>query len=185
MFVYVVALLFNFHNVIVYLIMQRRIKTWLISTFYAVSQIVLFSRIVFYCFSIAYFKHLNAGSIDESTEATWQSRIVVTRTVALYSKIALGFFQLALVLELSLLLTKNVKLKQEVEKMIEFRQRNEGEYGGSILVQHDLPSLTVPGLIDEAGGRLTIRNMSIESNKIALNTFDSDSMKPLDTGNFT
>ena len=55
MVIYAFALLFNFHNVVLYLVMQRRCKTWLISIFYAFSQIVLYSRICFYILAILYF----------------------------------------------------------------------------------------------------------------------------------
>ena len=57
-------------------------------------------------------------------------RILFARVIALYAKIALGFFQLALVLQLALLLTKNIKLKQEVERVIEHKRQ---EFAKSLL----------------------------------------------------
>ena len=47
-FIYSITLCFNFHNVYLYLILQKRYKTWLITIFYVLSETVLISRITYY-----------------------------------------------------------------------------------------------------------------------------------------
>lgn len=48
--VYVVALVFATYNIIVFVIMQRKYKNWLISIFYLLTLIVLISRMIQYWF---------------------------------------------------------------------------------------------------------------------------------------
>ena len=48
--VYVVALVFATYNIIVFVIMQRKYKNWLISIFYLLTLMVLISRMVQYWF---------------------------------------------------------------------------------------------------------------------------------------
>ena len=111
--IYLCVIAFNLHNVVFYLIMQKRYKTWLITIFYVLSNVVLVSRITFYILCVFYFIYLdNGGGVIENEESALQLRkLLFARVMALYAKIALGYFQLALVLQLALLLTKNIKLK--------------------------------------------------------------------------
>ena len=131
-FIYLCVIAFNLHNVVLYLIMQKRYKTWLITIFYLLSNVVLVSRITYYILCIVYYTYLDNGGavIENEQSAEYLRKILFARVIALYAKIALGFFQLALVLQLALLLTKNIKLKQEVERVIEHKRQ---EFARSLL----------------------------------------------------
>ena len=98
--IYFCVIAFNLHNVVLYLIMQKRYKTWLITIFYCLSNLVLVSRITYYIVCVFYFTYLdNGGGVIENEESAEQLRkLLFARVIALYAKIALGFFQLALVL---------------------------------------------------------------------------------------
>lgn len=55
MSIYVIALLFTIHNIVFFLILQRRYKNWLISMFYFLSVVVIIARIASYSYEIELF----------------------------------------------------------------------------------------------------------------------------------
>ena len=91
--IYICTLCFNIHNVILYLIKQKRYKTWLIAIFYLISEIVLISRISYFIIDGNNLIYLRDGGVSTSDEFVHGvMKALVARTISLYAKIALGFF---------------------------------------------------------------------------------------------
>ena len=118
-------IVFVIHNIIRYMIIQKRYKSWLISIFYFLSTVVLVARICQYCYTIKLYTQLdtlfNKTSHFHLLFEDFTPLINLVRHLGLffitadYNKFALGWFQLASMAELA------IAIQFEVNHLITFR----------------------------------------------------------------
>ena len=116
------TLIFTIYNILVFLIVQKRYKNWLVTVFYTFSFLVLIFRICYFSQVMRFYSLIdtliedikkgpvNLQYINNFTEDIDNTvlRIGVFYLSADYTKYALGFFQLASMAELSIVIRKSV-----------------------------------------------------------------------------
>lgn len=109
---YVLTLLFLLYNSSVFLIRQKRYKNWLISLFYVLSFLVIVCRIGYYAEVLRMYAVIE-DHLDDDKSQYQHNYIDVVYAVrrlgifflsADYTKYALGFFQLASMAELAVVI---------------------------------------------------------------------------------
>ena len=103
---------FTVHNIVKYVVMQKRYKSWLVVIFYVLSVIVLISRILQFMITTYFYSYLdkifNQFTTRELITTDYNDMVDIFRKIgyfyitADYSKFALGWFQLASMSELAI-----------------------------------------------------------------------------------
>ncbi len=119
--IYLLTLTFAIYNIYTFLVKQKRYKNWLITIFYIFSFLVLAFRICYYCAVLKIYAEMeehNREIIEQIKEhplhpfdgISFSDIIHTTRLIgcfflsADYIKYALGFFQLASIAELTIVI---------------------------------------------------------------------------------
>ena len=135
--IYVFTITFTVYNIVEYLWKQQRYRTWLVTIFYILAIIVLTTRLAQYVFTL-FLNHAIVGKIElYNTNATAAMDANYTNIVHTYrkigqcltysdfSKIALGFVQLASMCRLA------IEIRYSVYHLI--RNQDKEEDGDSAL----------------------------------------------------
>jgi len=136
---YVVTLAFTLYNVFAFVIKQRRYKNWLISIFYVLCLLVLIFRIGYYCEVNVWYSLSNELRTAIATQTGLQEVVLrLIQSLRLigvfflasdYTKYALGFFQLASMAELTIVIRQSVSFFKLSRRRELHKTRNRNSIG--------------------------------------------------------
>ena len=106
---YTICLVFACHNFVKHIVIGKRLRNWLLTTFYLIVMLICVFRIL----SITLFGTLFLGIYHNVNQRVYWSD--QTDTIATYLKAILGVQQMASMIELYLL------IKRDIEQLVEHR----------------------------------------------------------------